>query len=54
MRNQARWMEKRSALDKNDSFMTMMQASCISCSDVKSTSLIEKALLYWEASKEPA
>jgi hypothetical protein len=47
-------MEKWCALDENDSLKIMMQASCISCSDVKGTSLIGKASLYWEATKEPA
>jgi siroheme synthase (precorrin-2 oxidase/ferrochelatase) len=55
VRKQASWMmEKWCALDENDSLKIMMQASCISCSDVKGTSLIEKASFYWEATKEPA
>jgi hypothetical protein len=43
-------MEKTCA--KNDSLKIMMKASYISCSDVRSTKLCEKATLYWEATEE--
>jgi hypothetical protein len=43
-------MEKKCA--ENDSLKIMMQASYISCSDLRSTKLCEEATLYWEATEE--